>query len=160
MKGLHCEDMSEDHSVGSIDTGARSLDELRIRIALSKAQRLITSETNAALKHLDITGLQLAILLSLRDGVLATPTGLSKLLEVNSGLMTRTLDKLERKDMLQRSRTADDRRVVEVMLTKKGEEIAAQAPIFATRSLDMRFRKFTLAEFEEFGRLLRKFVDG
>ena len=160
MKGLHCEDMSEDHGFGWIDTDVPSFDELRIRIALSKAHRLITSETNAALKQLDITGRQLAILLSLRDGVLATPSGLSKLLEVNSGLMTRTLDKLERKRMLKRSRTAGDRRVVEVMLTKEGEEIAAQAPIFAERSLDMRFRRFTRAELEEFGRLLTKFVDG
>ena len=79
MKGLHCEDMSEDHGVAWIDTGAPSFDELRIRIALSKAHRSITSETNAALKQLDITGQQLAILLSLRDGVLATPSRLPKL---------------------------------------------------------------------------------
>ena len=160
MKGLHCENVPEDHGVGWIDTGAASFNESRIRTELSKAYRLITSETNAELKQLDITGQQLAILQSLRDGALATPSGLSRLLEVNSGLITRLLDKLEQKRMLKRSRTAGDRRVVEVMLTKKGEEIAAQAPVFATRSFDTRFGKFTRAEFEEFGRLLRKFVDG
>ncbi|WP_042259618.1 MarR family winged helix-turn-helix transcriptional regulator [Paraburkholderia heleia] len=124
-----------------------------------KARNLVVAEMDAALKDLDITGQQMGILLSLKQGVATTPFELSKLLGIDTGLMTRMLDKLEVKGLLERSRDADDRRVVNLHLTAKGLETAAQIPEIAPHVLNARLRKFTKAEFAELNRLLRKFTD-
>ncbi|WP_069265997.1 MarR family winged helix-turn-helix transcriptional regulator [Paraburkholderia nodosa] len=124
-----------------------------------KARNLIVAEMDSALKDLDITGQQMGILLSLKQGMATTPFELSKLLGIDTGLMTRMLDKLETKGLLERSRDADDRRVVNLNLTPKGLETAAQIPEVAPQVLNARLRKFTKAEFAELNRLLRKFTD-
>jgi DNA-binding MarR family transcriptional regulator len=125
---------------------------------LTKARNLIVAEMDAALKDLDITSQQMGILMSIQNGLAATPFELSKLLGIDTGLMTRTLDKLEEgKGLLERSRSADDRRVINLSLTKKGEEVTAQIPEIAPHVLNARLRKFTKAEFVELRRLLSKF---
>ncbi|CAE6783823.1 MarR family winged helix-turn-helix transcriptional regulator [Paraburkholderia haematera] len=125
---------------------------------LTKARNLITAEMDSALKDLDITSQQMGILLSMRRGAASTPFELSKLLGIDTGLMTRMLDKLETNGLLERSRSGDDRRVVNLALTAKGEEIAAQIPEIAPQVLNARLKKFTKAEFQELCRLLRKFI--
>jgi DNA-binding MarR family transcriptional regulator len=125
---------------------------------LTKARNLITAEMDTALQDLDITGPQMGILLAMQRGLASTPFELSKMLSVDTGLMTRMLDKLETKGLLERSRSVDDRRVVNLMLTKKGEEIAGEIPNIAPEVLNLRLKKFTKAEFEELCRLLNKFI--
>ena len=124
---------------------------------LTKARNLITAEMDTALKDLDITGPQMGIILAMQRGLASTPFELSKMLSVDTGLMTRMLDKLETKGLLERSRSVDDRRVVNLVLTKKGEEIAGEIPKIAPEVLNARLKKFTKAEFEELCRLLNKF---
>jgi DNA-binding MarR family transcriptional regulator len=125
---------------------------------LTKARNLITAEMDTALQDLDITGPQMGILLAMQRGLASTPFELSMMLSVDTGLMTRMLDKLETKGLLERSRSVDDRRVVNLMLTKKGEEIAGEIPNIAPEVLNLRLKKFTKAEFEELCRLLNKFI--
>jgi DNA-binding MarR family transcriptional regulator len=125
---------------------------------LTKARNLITAEMDTALKHFDITGPQMGILFAMQRGHASTPFELSKMLSVDTGLMTRMLDKLEAKGLLERSRSVDDRRVVNLVLTKKGQEVAAEIPKIAPEVLNPRLKKFTKAEFEELCRLLNKFI--
>ena len=124
---------------------------------LAKARNMLMAEMDAALKDLDISSQQMGILHSLANGLAATPFELSKLLAIDTGLMTRMLDKLETKGLLKRSRSVDDRRVVNLTLTEKGEAVAARIPEIAPQVLNARLKKFTKAEFEELRRLLRKF---
>jgi DNA-binding MarR family transcriptional regulator len=142
MKHYTSESFSLTHSVGFL---------------LTKARNLITAEMDTALKDLDITGPQMGILLGMQRGLASTPFELSKMLSVDTGLMTRMLDKLETKGLLERSRSVDDRRVVNLVLTKKGEAIAGEIPKIAPEVLNARLKKFTKAEFEELCRLLNKF---
>ncbi|WP_175998392.1 MarR family winged helix-turn-helix transcriptional regulator [Burkholderia stabilis] len=129
-----------------------------VGFALAKARNLVASEMDAALKDLDITTQQMGVLLSLRVGSAATPFELSKLLGVDTGLMTRLLDKLESKGLVERSRSVSDRRVVNLALTETGQAVAAQIPEIAPKVLNARLRKFTKSEFDELCRLLRKFI--
>jgi DNA-binding MarR family transcriptional regulator len=129
-----------------------------IGLALTQARNMITAEMDAALKDIGISSQQMGILLSLTRGIATTPFELSKLLSIDTGLMTRMLDKLESKGFLERSRSVDDRRVVNLTLTDKGKEVAARIPEIAPQVLNARLKKFTKAEFEELRRLLRKFI--
>ena len=129
-----------------------------IGFRLVKARNLVVAEMDEALKDLDITGQQMGILLSLKQGVASTPFELSKLLGIDTGLMTRMLDKLEVKGLLERSRDPQDRRVVNLTLTAQGHKVSARIPEIAPHVLNARLRKFTKAEFAELDRLLRKFT--
>ncbi|WP_341315562.1 MarR family transcriptional regulator [Paraburkholderia sp. IMGN_8] len=129
-----------------------------VGFAINKARNVLVTEMDAALKELDITSQQMGILLSLRRGAAATPFELSKLLSIDTGLMTRMLDKLEAKGLLERSRSIEDRRVVNLKLTKEGEKVAARLPEIVPVVLNGRLKKFTKTEFEELRRLLYKFL--
>jgi DNA-binding MarR family transcriptional regulator len=129
-----------------------------VGFVLTKARNLINAEMEAALKDLDISSPQMSVLLVMQRGMASKPFEFSKMLFVDTGLMTRTLDKLEAKGLLERSRSADDRRVVNLVLTKKGHEVAAEIPKIAPEVLNARLKRFTKAEFEELGRLLQKFI--
>jgi len=125
---------------------------------LTKARNLVASDLDTALKDLDITSQQMGIVLSLAKGVARTPFELSKLLAIDTGLMTRMLDKLESQDLLTRNRSDDDRRVIRIELTESGLTLAEQASDIAPRVLNNRLRHFNKAEFAEMKRLLNKFI--
>ncbi|HZZ13037.1 MAG TPA: MarR family transcriptional regulator [Paraburkholderia sp.] len=129
-----------------------------VGFAINKARNVLIAEMDDALRELDITSQQMGILLSMRRGIAATPFELSKLLGIDTGLMTRMLDKLENKGLLERSRSIEDRRVVNLKLTKEGEAVAAHLPAIVPTVLNARLKKFTKAEFEELRRLLHKFL--
>jgi DNA-binding MarR family transcriptional regulator len=125
---------------------------------INKARNVLVTEMDAALKDLDITTQQMGILQSMTHGIATTPFELSKLLGIDTGLMTRMLDKLETKGFLERSRSLEDRRVVNLKLTKLGEQVARQIPEIAPVVLNNRLKHFSKAEFKELRRLLAKFL--
>ncbi|MEM5456167.1 MarR family transcriptional regulator [Paraburkholderia phytofirmans] len=129
-----------------------------VGFSINKARNLLITEMDTALKDLDITSQQMGILLSVHWSVATTPFELSRLLGIDTGLMTRMLDKLEARGLLERSRSIEDRRVVNLELTKEGNAIAVQLPSIAPVVLNRRLKRFTKAEFEEFRRLLNKFL--
>jgi DNA-binding MarR family transcriptional regulator len=125
---------------------------------LSRARHLLMAEMDAALRDLGISSQQMGILLLLERGAAHMPRELSRLLGIDTGLMTRMLDKLEAKQWLARSRSAADRRVVTLALTDTGSALATRIPDIAPQVLNARLKHFTLAEFNELQRLLDKFV--
>lgn len=130
-----------------------------VGFAITKARNLIVAEMDAALKDLNVTSPQIGILLSMTEGAAATPFELAKLLGIDTGLMTRMLDKLETRGLLERSRSVEDRRVVNLTLTKAGRAVAARIPEIAPVVLNARLRKFSSEEFDELRRLLHKFLE-
>jgi DNA-binding MarR family transcriptional regulator len=130
-----------------------------VGFAINKARNLLITEMDAALRDLDITSQQMGIVLSLSQDIAATPFELSKLLGIDTGLMTRMLDKLETRGLLERSRSIEDRRVVNLKLTKEGEGVAVLLPQIVPVVLNRRLKKFTRTEFEELRRLLNKFLE-
>lgn len=126
---------------------------------INRARNLTAIELDDALKPLNIASQHIGILLCLARGPENTAYELSKLLGVDTGLMSRTLDKLEKRGLLIRSRSAEDRRVVNLTLTAKGEKVAGRIPDVAPDVLNRRLQHFTKAEFSEFLRLLKKFAD-
>ncbi|GAB7544014.1 MarR family winged helix-turn-helix transcriptional regulator [Cupriavidus sp. 8B] len=126
---------------------------------LNRARDGLLVEMDAALKDLNINAQQMGILLLLTRGVADTPFEMSKLLGIDSGLMTRMLDKLESKGLLARSRSTDDRRMVNLTLTEKGIAVAGHIPEVAPKVLNARLKAFSQEEFDEFHRLLAKFAN-
>ena len=125
---------------------------------LSRARNLMMAEMDAALRDLGISSQQMGILLFLERDMAKTPCELSRLLGIDTGLMTRMLDKLEAKHWVVRSRSVADRRVVTLALTATGRALARRIPDIAPQVLNARLRHFTPAEFDELQRLLDKLI--
>jgi DNA-binding MarR family transcriptional regulator len=129
-----------------------------IGLSLSRARNMLVSEVDASLRDLAITSQQLGIVMALGRGLASTPFELSKMLEIDTGLMTRMLDKLEKQDVLQRVRSVDDRRSVNLKLTRHGKSLMEKIAQRAPEVLNARLKNFSAAEFHEFQRLLAKFI--
>ena len=68
----------------------------------------------------DISFSQLIALKVVRDGLVANAGELSHELNITSGATTRLVDTLEERDLMVRSRSAEDRRVVGLAITEAG----------------------------------------
>lgn len=71
-----------------------------------------------------------------------TAVGLARLIDVDTGAMTRTLDRLQAKGLVARTRSDQDRRVVRLALTEAGHDIARHIPARIARSLQHHLRGF------------------
>lgn len=131
-----------------------------VGFSLTRARNVVIAEMDAAMSELGITSQQMGIILSVARDNISTPFELSKKLDIDTGLMTRMLDKLELQGLLIRTRSIEDRRSVNLRLTPRGNEIADAIPLTAPEVLNRRLQKFTADEFEEFRRLLNKFLEG
>jgi DNA-binding MarR family transcriptional regulator len=129
-----------------------------IGFMLTKARNIVASDLDAALKDLDVTSQQIGVILSLCRGVASTPFELSKLLAIDTSLMTRMLDKLESRGLLRRNRSNEDRRVVCLELTKPGHALAEKIADITPDVLNARLSHFSKSEFSELKRLLSKFI--
>ncbi|MBV6325639.1 MarR family winged helix-turn-helix transcriptional regulator [Duganella violaceipulchra] len=129
-----------------------------IGLSLSRARNVLLAEIDASLRDIEITSQQLGIIMALGRELAGTPFELSKMLDIDSGLMTRMLDKLEKQDVLLRVRSVDDRRSINLQLTRHGKHLVEQIAQRAPDVINARLKDFTAAEFREFQRLLAKFI--
>lgn len=72
----------------------------------------------------DITHSEFHVLWLLRSTGPCSPTDLARHVQQTTAGMTRTLDRLERAELVERRAHASDRRRVEVVVTTKGESVA------------------------------------
>lgn len=90
--------------------------------------QLMRREIELRMAALDLTDAQWRPLWVLASGRVDTANEMARLLEMDAGAMTRLLDRLEAKGLIERARSAADRRVVHLQLTAAGRAAAAQVP--------------------------------
>lgn len=93
------------------------------RAALVK-DRILDSHLQA----FGVTAAQFKVLIIVAQFGVDTPAELCRYLALDSGSMTRMLDRLEQKDLLIRRRCPDDRRQVRLALSEEGNKLADQLP--------------------------------
>ncbi|KFZ38887.1 hypothetical protein HR45_00325 [Shewanella mangrovi] len=85
---------------------------------------------------LDITAQQFKVLMLIHRDHVESCSVLSQRLSVDGGAITRMLDRLEQKQLLQRIRDAKDRRKIALQLTETGEALCQQMPEFIAEVLN------------------------
>lgn len=75
-----------------------------------------------------ITAAQFKVLIIVSQYGVDTPAELCRYLSLDSGSMTRMLDRLEQKQLIMRRRCPDDRRQVRLGLSEEGQNLADQLP--------------------------------
>ena len=122
------------------------------------ANQVLLRNLDAELQPYDLTAPQWVPLLVISKGHAHTVAGCAREIGVDTGAMTRMLDRLEAKGFIARSRSDHDRRVVNVELTKAGRKIVTLIPPTICRVLNQHLRGFSEEEFETFKDLLRRFL--
>lgn len=85
-------------------------------------QKLVES-VERELAPLGLTHAQFVVVVQLANGMAGTPAEFCRLLNYDSGAMTRLLDRIEEKGIIRRVRSSKDRRSVGLELTDKGLEL-------------------------------------
>ncbi|MGH8446102.1 MAG: MarR family winged helix-turn-helix transcriptional regulator [Solimonas sp.] len=108
----------------------------------------------------DISFVQWIALLKLREGQALTASELCRAMCHDNGAVTRMLDHLEARGYVERERSQQDRRVVELRLMEAGERKLDEMLPAVVDSLNGVFNAadFSLTEFNELSRLLNKLL--
>jgi DNA-binding MarR family transcriptional regulator len=117
-------------------------------------ERLVDSEMD---EH-DLTGVQWGPLLMLHYKMGTTAAELARIGCVDTGAMTRMLDRLETKGLLRRIPCAKDRRVVQLELTPEGARLCREIPFGLARVNNRLLAGFTREEFETLKKFLRRML--
>jgi len=125
---------------------------------LKRVGNQLSITVDRALAPFDMTHAQLGIFLKLLNGQANTAADLARELMSDAGAMTRMLDRLEEKGFVQRTRSSADRRVVEVALTDKGDQLADQMTQVVVDTLNHHLRGFSTEEVAQFKGFLRRMI--
>jgi len=106
----------------------------------------------------DLTGVQWGPLLMISHGLGSTAAELARVGCVDTGAMTRMLDRLENKGLLHRTPCPRDRRVMKLELTEEGRKLCRKIPFGLSRVLNSMLRGFTPAELDTFKSLARRIL--
>ena len=132
---------------------AESMGHLLFQLMLSMRREI---ETRMA-EH-GLTDAQWKPLLMLKLGRAGTAFELAREMCVDAGAMTRMLDRLESKRLIERVRSETDRRVVHLQLTAEGESVVEHVPhVLAAVNNDF-LRGFNKQEWAQLKELLQRML--
>lgn len=119
----------------------------------------LTLTLDRALSEFDITHAQMGIYLKLLHCKQhSTAADLAREMMVDTGAMTRMLDRMEEKELIKRTRSSEDRRVVHVELTAKGRQLAEQVTQVAVDALNHHLRGFSAQDITQLKDFLRRMI--
>jgi len=107
----------------------------------------------------DVSSAQWLVMMTLAYQSDVTAALLAKRLEYDPGSMTRLLDRLQEKGLIQRTRLDDDRRCIRIELTDAGRALAPSLPTAAVNAINKALTGFTAEEHATLNGLLRRMID-
>lgn len=126
---------------------------------IRRARNLMTARVEREFDAKQVTFVQWIILMHLRDGLATTAAELSRDMCHDSGALTRVIDQLEQRGLIERRRALVDRRVVELTLTEAGLATVNALVPTVVGLLNGSLAGFTHDEAADFTRLLKKFIN-
>jgi DNA-binding MarR family transcriptional regulator len=125
---------------------------------MKRCLSVLVRNLDVRMQNLDLTGMQWQPLLHVLYGC-DTVAACAREAQTDSSSMTRMLDRLEAKGLLTRERSTADRRVVNLTLSPRGQEIAQQIPEVLSEVLNEHLRGFSAQDFGTLMALLNRFLD-
>lgn len=103
-----------------------------------------------------VTSAQFKVLIILQQFDVDTPAELCRYLSLDSGSMTRMLDRLEHKQLVRRRRSDADRRQIQVELTDSGRHLADRLPHIGADAMNQLVGVLEPGELADLERILTK----
>ncbi len=118
----------------------------------------IMPKIEALFAEKDLTFIQYSILMNLRFGLAGNCGELCQNLRHDSGALTRVLDQLEKRGLVERQRCKTDRRVVKLLITDKGFAVTETVLPLLIDQYNEWLEDFTREEAETLVMLLNKLL--
>jgi DNA-binding MarR family transcriptional regulator len=118
----------------------------------------LTCEVDRRMADHEISHDQWGVLIVMAKGQGATAAELARLLEQDTGSMTRMIDRLEAKGFLARRRSEEDRRVVWLELTTAGRKLAETLTSVVVDVLNQHLKGFSVDELDTLKSFLRRML--
>jgi DNA-binding MarR family transcriptional regulator len=122
-------------------------------IYLYTESRRITKELA---KRADLTGPQLTVVKLLETVGDLSLSELSEKIRAQNSTVTGIIDRMEREDLVTRERSKEDRRVVHIRLTPKGQELARGIPVEPMEIFKGALESLTAQEMRDLMRIMTK----
>jgi len=130
--------------------------QLSIGYLVKRAHSLMLDIMEPVIEQRGFSFVQYVVMSSLRDGIAVNPKAICAQFRHDSGALTRIIDQLAERGLLERVRRDKDRRKVGLQLTPAGREtIESLIPLMVDK-LNEVLADFSKAEVQEFLRLLVK----
>jgi DNA-binding MarR family transcriptional regulator len=123
---------------------------------VKRAHSLMLDVMEPLLEERGFSFVQYVILAWLRDGIAVNPKDICAQYRHDSGAMTRVIDQLAERGLLERMRRDRDRRKVELQLTPAGREAIEGLLPLVVEKLNLALVDFSSEEVQELLRLLIK----
>jgi DNA-binding MarR family transcriptional regulator len=123
---------------------------------LKRSHSLTLDISEPVLEAHGFSFIQYIILAWLRDGDVINPKMFCRQYRYDSGAMTRVIDQLAERGLVERARRGGDRRMIELELTPAGRAAVDGLIPLVVDKLNLALADFSTAEFEELKRLLIK----
>ena len=120
---------------------------------------MMAGEVDEALEPRGLTSAQWVPLLKLHLGEASSVAELARECQLDAGAMTRLLDRLEAKGLVERVRSSEDRRVVNLELTQAGREAAREIPAVLCKVQNAFLQGLSIDEWQQLKDLLRRVLD-
>jgi len=120
---------------------------------------LMRREVELRMAEHGLTDAQWRPLWAIKTGQATTPNEIARAVDIDAGSVTRMLDRLEAKGLVERVRSDADRRVVRLRLTEFGETAVRQVPAVLAAVNNEFLAGFTEAEWKQLRKLLGRMRD-
>lgn len=127
-----------------------------IGLLLGRAALLKDRVLDGHLEPFGVTAAQFKVLIIVTQYQVDTPAEVCRYLGLDSGSMTRMLDRLEHKGLVRRQRCPTDRRVVRLELTEDGQALADRLPEIGAAAMNDLVGVLEIDELQTLERLLAK----
>jgi DNA-binding MarR family transcriptional regulator len=117
-----------------------------VAFKMNQVHLLLGAEIDRKLAASRLSAIQWGILKALYDGRARTPTALCRILLADRGAMTRKLDSLEARGLIERIRSRSDRRSVELALTANGRQLLRETLPHIVETRNRQLHGFTADE--------------
>ena len=130
--------------------------QLGLGYLVKRAHSMMLDTMEPVFEARGFTFIQYVIMSWLRDGIAVNPKEICAQYRHDSGALTRVIDQLAERGLVERVRRDRDRRKVELQLTPKGRETIETLVPLVVEKLNLALADFSSEEFEELKRLLLK----
>ena len=127
---------------------------------VKRAHGLSLDALEPGLAEHGLTFTQYAVLMALRDDLALNAKDICIKLRHDSGALTRVLDQLEARGLVERQRSAEDRRAIKLLLTPQGHAALKTVVPLVVERINGAIQDFSPAEMDELLRLLNKLILG
>jgi len=131
-----------------------------INYLLTTAQHTVSQSLNAKLSTYDITPSQYAVLRCLWEKEDMTPKQISERLFLENSTISGVLDRMKKKELIERITNPEDRREIHVTITQKGKELEKPIGIIIEEVNQKVLQGFSAEEIFFLKESLRKIANG